>query len=164
MSRKFVVVLVCVTMVALAGTALAQQKEPTKQAPAAAANPPAAAPAAKPATPAPQAPLAGVQPVILGVTVDEIVVVTKGWSAKKQILRKTVYNDKNQKIGKVDDLIIAPDSAVSYAIIGAGGFLGIDRHDVAIPAKQFKIEKGKIILPGATKEAIKAMPKFEYAK
>jgi hypothetical protein len=166
MSRKFVVVLVCVTMAALAGTALAQQKEPAKQAPAAAAKPPAPAPApaAKPATPAPQAPLAGVQPVILGVTVDEIVVVTKGWSAKKQILRKTVYNDKNQKIGKVDDLIIAPDSAVSYAIIGAGGFLGLDRHDVAIPAKQFKIEKGKIILPGATKEAIKAMPKFEYAK
>jgi sporulation protein YlmC with PRC-barrel domain len=108
--------------------------------------------------------VAGVQPVVLGITVDEVVVVAKGWSAKKQILGKAVYNDKKQKIGKVDDLIIAPDSAVSFAIIGAGGFLGIDRHDVAIPAKQLKIEKGKITLPGATKEAIKAMPKFEYAK
>lgn len=164
MSRKFVVVLVCLAMVALVGTALAQQKESPKQPPPAAAQPQAPAPAVKPATPAPQPPVAGVQPVVLGITVNEIVVVAKGWSAKKQILGKKVYNDKKQKIGKVDDLIIAPDSAVSYAIIGAGGFLGIDRHDVAIPAKQLKIKKGKIILPGATEETIKAMPKFEYAK
>jgi hypothetical protein len=26
------------------------------------------------------------------------------------------------------------------------------------------LEKDKFILPGATKEALKAMPKFEYAK
>jgi sporulation protein YlmC with PRC-barrel domain len=157
MSRKFVVVWVCLAMVALAGTAVAQPKE---KAPA----PPAAATQPQPPAPAPQPPVAGVQPVVLGVTVNEIVLVAKGWSAKKQILGKAVYNDKNQKIGKVDDLLIAPDSAVSYAIIGAGGFLGIDRHDVAIPAKQFKIEKGKITLQGATKEVIKAMPKFVYAK
>ena len=159
MSKKFVTVLVCLAMVALVGTAMAQQQE---KAPA------PAAPQAQPQTPAPatapQTPVAGVQPVVLGITVDEVVVVAKGWSAKKQILGKAVYNDKKQKIGKVDDLIIAPDSAVSFAIIGAGGFLGIDRHDVAIPAKQLKIETGKITLPGATKEAIKAMPKFEYAK
>jgi sporulation protein YlmC with PRC-barrel domain len=162
MSRKFVALLVCLAVVALVGTAVAQQKEPAKQP---APQAPASAPA-QPQTPAPapQPPVAGVQPVVIGITVNEIVVVAKGWSAKKQILGKAVYNDKKQKIGKVDDLIIAPDSAVSYAIIGAGGFLGIDRHDVAIPAKQFKIEKGKITLPGATKEAIKAMPKFQYAK
>jgi len=29
---------------------------------------------------------------------------------------------------------------------------------------QLKQEDGKIVLPGATKEAIKALPKFEYAK
>jgi sporulation protein YlmC with PRC-barrel domain len=155
MSKKFVTVLVCLVMVALVGTAMAQQQE---KAPA------PAAPQTPATAPAPQTPVAGVQPVVLGITVDEVVVVAKGWSAKKQILGKAVYNDKKQKIGKVDDLIIAPDSAVSFAIIGAGGFLGIDRHDVAIPAKQLKIEKGKITLPGATKEAIKAMPKFEYAK
>ena len=40
----------------------------------------------------------------------------------------------------------------------------IARHDVAIPANQLKQQDGKIVLPGATKEAIKALPKFEYAK
>jgi hypothetical protein len=53
---------------------------------------------------------------------------------------------------------------VSFVIIGAGGFVGVGRHDVAIPVNQLKQENGKIVLPGATKEAIKALPKFEYAK
>lgn len=165
MLRKVVVFMTCLALLSLAGAALAQTKaEQPKTAPA-----PAPAPA--PATPALQAqpqpaapPVAGVQPIILGISVDEMVVVTKGWSVKKQILGKAVYNDKNQKIGKIYDLIVAPDKAISYAIIAVGGFLGIDRHDVAIPVNQFKLEKGKIILAGATKEALKAMPSFRYAK
>ena len=100
----------------------------------------------------------------IGVTKEEIKAVMEGWSAKKAVLGKAVYNDKNEKIGTIDDLIIAPDRSVSYAIIGAGGFLGIGNHDVAIPMSQLKLEKDKFILPGATKEALKAMPKFEYAK
>jgi sporulation protein YlmC with PRC-barrel domain len=100
----------------------------------------------------------------IGVTKEEIKAVMEGWSAKKAILGKAVYNDKNEKIGTIDDLIITPDRSVSYAIIGAGGFLGIGKHDVAIPMSQLKLEKDKFILPGATKEALKALPKFEYAK
>ncbi len=101
----------------------------------------------------------------LGVTAEELRGVMLGWSAKKQVLGKTVYNESNQKVGAIDDLIIAPDRAVSFAIIGAGGFAGLGRHDVAIPVTQLKqAADGKILLPGATKEAIKAMPKFEYAK
>jgi hypothetical protein len=64
----------------------------------------------------------------------------------------------------VSDLIIAPDKAVSYAIIGTGGFLGIDKHDVAIRVDQINMVEGKIILSGATKDAVKAMHTFQYAK
>ena len=100
----------------------------------------------------------------VGITVEEMRVVAIGWSAKKQVLRQPVYNEQKQKVGIIDDLIIAPDTAVSFVIIGAGGFVGVGRHDVAIPVNQLKQEDGKIVLPGATKEAIKALPKFEYAK
>jgi hypothetical protein len=109
-----------------------------------------------------EAPVAG--GVVLGVAVSEIVAVANGWSAKKQILGHDVYNDKNEKVGKVYDIIIAPDKAVSYGIIAAGGFLGVNRHDVAIPVNQFKMQDGKFVLPGATKDALKAMPEFQYAK
>jgi sporulation protein YlmC with PRC-barrel domain len=100
----------------------------------------------------------------IGVSVEELKAVAIGWSAKKKILGKAVYNDKNEKIGVVDDLIVTPDKSVSYAIIGAGGFLGMGKHDVAVPVGQFKEDKGKIVLAGATKDALKAMPKFVYAK
>ena len=100
----------------------------------------------------------------LGVAVAELRDVTTGWSAKRQVLGKTVFNDGGDGIGKVDDIIVAPDKAVSYAIIGAGGFLGVGRHDVAIPVGQLKQQSdGKFVLAGATKDALKAMPPFEYA-
>jgi sporulation protein YlmC with PRC-barrel domain len=102
--------------------------------------------------------------VTLGVAVAEMKEVATGWSAKKQFLGKTVVNEKGEKVGKIDDVIITPEKAISYVIIGAGGFLGIAKHDVAIPVTQLKHEGDKIVLPGATKEAVKALPKFEYVK
>jgi len=134
MKRKVMAVMICLAVVGMLGNALAQQ----------------------------QTPVAGTTTTVVGVSADELVTVVKGWSAKKQVMGKDVYNDKNEKVGVVEDLIIAPDKAVSYAIIGAGGFLGMGKHDVAIRMNQFKLVEGKFTLPGATKEAVKAMPAFQY--
>lgn len=102
--------------------------------------------------------------VPLGVTQVEMNSVISGWSAKKNLIGKTIVNDQNQKVGKIDDIIIAPDNAASYAIIGVGGFLGLAKHDVAIPFNQFKMQGTDFLLPGASKEKLKALPKFEYDK
>jgi sporulation protein YlmC with PRC-barrel domain len=99
---------------------------------------------------------------LLGVSVAELRSVALGWSAKHQILGQSVYNDKNERVGSIDDIIIAGDKAVSYAIVNAGGFLAVTKHDVAIPVSQLKLVNDKFILPGATKEALKASPVFEY--
>jgi len=101
---------------------------------------------------------------LLGVSVTESREVAEGWSAKRQILGRAVFNDNNEKIGAVDDIIIAPDKSVTYAIIGAGGFLGVGTHNVAIRVSQLKVDADKLVLPGATKEALKAAPEFEYAR
>jgi sporulation protein YlmC with PRC-barrel domain len=90
--------------------------------------------------------------------------IAHGWSAKKTILGNEIYNDNKEKIGKVEDIIIAPDKTVSYVIIEVGSFLGMGGHYVAIPIGPFKQEGDKLILPGATKEVIKGLSKFEYAK
>ncbi len=100
----------------------------------------------------------------LGVSMEEVKIVASGWSSKKQILGKTVFNENNEKVGKIDDLIVAPTGELSFVIIGAGGFAGVGRHDVAIPVQQIQLQDGKFVLPGATKAAVKALPKFEYAK
>ena len=73
----------------------------------------------------------------IGVSPDEVKTLTRGWSAKKQILGKPVYNDQDERVGEVEDLIIAPDKSLSYAIIGVGGFLGLGTYHVAIPVSKF---------------------------
>lgn len=100
---------------------------------------------------------------LLGYAYAEMRDITTGWSAKRQLLGQTIYNENGEKVGSVDDLIVSPDKAVSFAIIGAGGFLGVAKHDVAIPVNLFTQKDGQFVLAGATKEAIKAMPEFEYA-
>jgi len=86
-----------------------------------------------------------------------------GVSAKRQVLGKEIYNDHGEMVGKIDDLILTK-KVVTYAIVGAGGFLGLGRHDVAIPADRFVRDDERIVLPDATKEALRAMPRFEYAQ
>jgi sporulation protein YlmC with PRC-barrel domain len=107
------------------------------------------------------APVAGRVP--LAVTVAELDVVAQGFRATK-LLNKDVYNDQDKKIGKVEDFIIAPDGKLSLAIIDVGGFLGLGKHRVAVNVDKLKEIHPKMVLPGATKEELKAMPKFEYAK
>jgi sporulation protein YlmC with PRC-barrel domain len=101
---------------------------------------------------------------LIGVSVAEAREVASGWSAKRQILGQPVFNDKDERIGSIDDIIVAPNKAVSYAIINAGGFIGLTKHDVAIPVSQLKLVDKKLVLAGATKEALKDSPPFDYAR
>src|SRR5262245_9431896 len=73
------------------------------------------------------APVAGSS--LIAITAIELRNVARGWSTERQVLGKPVYNDNNEKIGAIDDVIFAPDKSASYAIVGAGGFLGIGKHD-----------------------------------
>lgn len=102
---------------------------------------------------------------VLGVTQTVAAEVAHGWNVKKSILGKDVYNDaaKPEVVGKIDDIIINPKGAVSYAIVNASKFLGLSSHDVMIPVEQFQVEDARITLPGASKDALRAMPVFRYA-
>jgi sporulation protein YlmC with PRC-barrel domain len=105
--------------------------------------------------------VAGSQTV--GISVSESELIVRGWSVKKAILGKPVVNDNGEQIGVVHDIIIAPDKSASFAIIAAHQFAGVSQHDVAIPIDQLDFVKGKLTLAGGTREAIKAMPAFQYA-
>jgi len=98
---------------------------------------------------------------ILGVTVAETALVATGYRASK-LLHQDVYNDKNEKIGKVDDLIASTDGTLSIAVINVGGFLGLAKRLVAVPVRQFAHIGPKAVLPNATKDQLKALPPFEY--
>lgn len=93
----------------------------------------------------------------------EIKAYATGWSVKRQIIGAKVYNEQSAQVGDIQDVIVAPDGALSYAIIGAGGFVGLGRHDVAVPINELRVDGTRMVLPGATKDSIKQLPEFQYA-
>lgn len=115
------------------------------------------------AGPTPTPPVAGVSP--LAVTVAEMHLVAVGYRASK-ILGSKVYNDSNQDIGKVVDFVVTPKEYVSFVIINVGAFLGIvGGKNVAIPARRFSgLGTGKIVLPGASQQALQSLPPFQFTQ
>ncbi|MBP1153024.1 MULTISPECIES: PRC-barrel domain-containing protein [Methylocaldum] len=112
------------------------------------------------------APVAG--EATFGTTVIQHELIARGWRASK-LMRANVYNENNQKIGAIDDFIVSPDGSLSVAIVDVGGFLGMGAHRVAIPVQQFqpigdKTDVSKLVLPGASKDALKALPEFKYTR
>lgn len=100
---------------------------------------------------------------LLGVSVTELREVAQGWSVKQSILDRDVYNDQDEKVGTIDDIVIGPDKEVSYAIVNAAGFLDLTKHDVAVPVTRMELVNGRLVLPGATREALQEAPTFQYA-
>ncbi len=87
------------------------------------------------------------------------------WRSSK-IVGLNVYNSKAEKIGDINDLIIDSTGAVTHAIVGVGGFLGIGEKNVAIPFASVKMTRDKdskvTAMVESTKEALQAAPAFKY--
>src|SRR3546814_9340062 len=87
-----------------------------------------------------------------------------GWSVKDKILGSEVYNEKNEKVGDIDDVVLADDGKAVYFVIGASGFLGLGKHDVAIPFDKIQKTKDKLVLSGYINEKLKAKPTVAVKK
>ncbi|HEY1723101.1 MAG TPA: PRC-barrel domain-containing protein [Magnetospirillaceae bacterium] len=97
------------------------------------------------------------------VTKVNVVAIASGFRASK-IDGSTVVNDHGDTIGTVDDIVMVNDATNAYAILSVGGFLGLGTYLVAVPFKDLQIEKNKITLSGATKDQLRSLPPFQYAK
>jgi sporulation protein YlmC with PRC-barrel domain len=105
------------------------------------------------------------EPVVGGTltAVNADIVATTGYRASK-LLKADIYNDEGEKIGRLDDFIVGSEEKVSVAIVGVGGFLGMGKRMVAVPAGSFESnDQGQVVLPGATRDRLKALPAFQYA-
>jgi sporulation protein YlmC with PRC-barrel domain len=59
------------------------------------------------------------------------------WRASK-LVGVNVYNDANEKIGDINDVILDKSGKASKVILGVGGFLGMAEHNVAVPFEKLK--------------------------
>jgi hypothetical protein len=89
--------------------------------------------------------------------------VAAGYRASK-VIGSSVLNDANETIGKIDDLLVTRDGKEPYAVLSIGGFLGMGSHMVVVRYDSLKFADNKIMLPGGTKDGLKMLPAFEYAK
>jgi hypothetical protein len=88
--------------------------------------------------------------------------VATGYRTSK-VVGATVVNDVNETVGTIDDLIVTPSGQTPYAVLSVGGFLGLGTKYVVLPFTSLKIVDKKVVLPGGTKDALKALPDFKYA-
>lgn len=94
-----------------------------------------------------------------------------------------VYNDRNEKIGDVDDVLMDQHGNVKGVVIGVGGFLGVGERNIAVPFSALHWQmntttapaNGKQVaqnqnvdhptratLPGVTKDQLQQAPEFKY--
>jgi sporulation protein YlmC with PRC-barrel domain len=92
----------------------------------------------------------------------DVEVVAKGHRTSK-LVGATVVNDKNEKIGAVDDIVVDRNRVLA-AVLQVGGFLGVGGKLIAVPYDSLQVDEGsnKIVLPGASKEELKRLAEFKY--
>jgi PRC-barrel domain protein len=101
-------------------------------------------------------------PQTVQLTKVDVVKVATGYRASK-VIGASVVNEANDTVGKVDDIIIGEDGKSPFVVLSVGGFLGMSDRLVVLPYEQLKTSEGRIVLPGATKDALKDLPAFKYA-
>ncbi|MBN9491590.1 MAG: PRC-barrel domain-containing protein [Alphaproteobacteria bacterium] len=97
----------------------------------------------------------------VALTKIDVVQVANGYRASK-VIGENVVNDANETVGKVDDIILSADGKSAFAVLSVGGFLGVGTKLIALPYDTIKVLNNKLTMPGATKDALKALPEFKY--
>lgn len=63
----------------------------------------------------------------------------------------------------MDDWIVTPNSRMPFTVLSVDGFLGMGNKLVVMPYSDLEVANKRMMLPGATKEPLKALPEFKYA-
>jgi len=61
----------------------------------------------------------------------------EAWRASK-LIGLNVYNDQNEKLGDISEILMDKSGKVDGVVIGIGGFLGVGRHDIKVELSKLK--------------------------
>jgi sporulation protein YlmC with PRC-barrel domain len=117
-------------------------------------------------------------------TPDAITNISQGdasqWRSSK-LIGMNVYNNSNEKIADISDLLVDQNGKIQGVILGVGGFLGMRKHLVTVKFENLKwvTTSGSATAPNsggttyttypdhavlnATKDQLKSMPEFSAA-
>jgi sporulation protein YlmC with PRC-barrel domain len=68
---------------------------------------------------------------------DAKIALKGNWRSSK-LMGLDVYNEANEKLGDINELLVDKSGKVSAVVIGIGGFLGMGEHDIAVSMDKLK--------------------------
>jgi sporulation protein YlmC with PRC-barrel domain len=71
------------------------------------------------------------------------------WRGSK-LVGLSVYNDNNESLGSINDLLTDKSGNIKAVVIGVGGFLGVGEHLVAVPFDKVKFTDQPVAYTGAS--------------
>jgi sporulation protein YlmC with PRC-barrel domain len=77
------------------------------------------------------------------------------WRASK-VVGLNVYNNNNESIGSINDLLMDKSGNIKGVVIGVGGFLGVGEHLVAVAFDQIKFVNEPVAYTGASSSSGKS--------
>jgi sporulation protein YlmC with PRC-barrel domain len=72
------------------------------------------------------------------------------WRASK-LNGLDVYNDKNEKLGDINEVLIDKSGKVAGVVIGVGGFIGMGEHDIMVDMNKLKFVDEPVRTSASTK-------------
>jgi sporulation protein YlmC with PRC-barrel domain len=70
------------------------------------------------------------------------------WRTSK-LVGLSVYNDNNESLGSINDLLTDKNGDIKAVVLGVGGFLGVGEHLVAVPFDKVKFVNEPVAYTGA---------------
>lgn len=70
------------------------------------------------------------------------------WRTSK-LVGLSVYNDSNESLGSINDLLADKNGDIKVVVLGVGGFLGVGEHLVAVPFDKVKFVNEPVAYTGA---------------
>ena len=68
-----------------------------------------------------------------------------------KLIGVNVYNRQNEKIGDINEVLMAKSGRISGVVVGVGGFLGMGEHDVLVKLDQIKFVNEPVASAVATR-------------
>jgi sporulation protein YlmC with PRC-barrel domain len=76
----------------------------------------------------------------------------KGSWRTSKLVGLNVYNEGNEKVGSINDLLTDKNGDIKAAVIGVGGFLGLGEHLVAVDFDKLKFVDEPVAYTGASNQ------------
>lgn len=119
---------------------------------------------ASPSSPQPGVPPAQVEAAPVSPPPSDAIIARQasGDMRADKLIGMKVYNPNGDEVGKVKDVLLAPDGSIKGVVLSIGGVLGIGAKPVGLQWKELDVESDhQVATVKFTKEQLEAAPSFQ---